>query len=136
MHFKNSASLSFGKQTRFHPAKNPKRMIDEWSINTEYSASVTINYSEGDKYLQITDSRRTEPAKAPIVFYNGNTMFAIYLAKGANEGANGAATTTYSINRNAETIVTTTLKSSNFMSARIEASAEGSPECVFNSQWT
>ena len=118
----------------FHPAKDPRRMIDDWSINKEYLASVTINYSEGDKYIQITDSRRTEPVKAPIIFYNGNTMFAIHLAKGANEGANGATTRTYSINQSAETVGTTTLKSGNFMSASIEASAEGSPECVFRTQ--
>jgi len=115
----------------FHPANNPLRMIDEWSINNKYSTAVTVNYSDGDEYLQVTDSRGTEPVKAPIIFYNGNTMYAIHLAKGSNNGALGATTRTYSINRKAQTIVTTTLKSSNFMSPSIEASAEGSPECVF-----
>jgi len=131
---KTQHHYNLANKADFHPAKNPLRMIDEWSINNEFSTAVTVNYSDGDKYLQITDSRQTEPIKAPIIFYNGNTMYALYLGKGANEGELGATTRTYSINRKAKTIVTNTLKSSNFMSPHIEASTEGSPECVFKTQ--
>ena len=119
------------KKPDFHPASNPERMIDEWNIDQEYSTSITVNYTQGDDFLQITDSRQTEPLKAYIIFYNGNTIYAIHLAKGSNDGAQGATTRTYAINKLAETLLTTTMKSSSFLAPRVEASAEGNPDCIF-----
>ena len=126
---KFSAICTLKSEHHYHRANSldkKSKMIDEWTTQDDRSTSITIDYSGGE-HLDIIDSRNTKPLKAPIIFDNGNTMFAIYLGKG---GA-GGTTRAYAVNFEANAIVSTTLKSGSFLSAKVEASADGNPDCVF-----
>lgn len=124
-----SAICTLKSERHYHLANsvdNESKMIDEWTTYDDNSTSITIDYSGGE-HLDIIDSRNTKPLNAPIIFDNGNTIFAIYLGKG---GAGGTARA-YAVNIEANAVVSTTLKSGSFLNAKVEASADGNPECVF-----
>jgi len=128
-----SAICTLKSEHHYHLANSldkKSKMINEWSTNDDRATTLNVSFS-GSKHLDIIDSRQTEPLKAPIIFDNGNTLFAIYLAKGAPNGEYGGTTRTYTVNIEANAIVTTTTKSGNFMSASVQVSADGNPDCVF-----
>lgn len=130
---KFSALCMLKSEHHYHLANSldkKSKMINEWSTNNERSTSLTVDYS-GGKHLDIIDSRRTDPLKAPIIFDNGNTLMAVFFIKGADNGVHGATTRTYAVNLETKAIISTTIKSGKLLTAALEGSVDGNPECVF-----